>query len=342
MSVDLFDMATSGAKFSQCGTYRYILYRIWDKSKPFIMFIGLNPSTATAEMDDPTIRRVKRFANDWGYGGVYMCNLFAVISPYPETIVTCSDPIADNDLHLQVAASKCKDVLFAWGSFTEAEARAKEVIKMFPNAFCLGKNKDGSPKHPLYIKANTKPFNYFYMKNREISFNAWIPKLSVMLETVTVHTGGMIGMHFDDFKTTVEEAGHKIDDDEVVDKDGNKLMELMQGEDYVFIDDIECVTLQYSGYEVKGKAMVYEGDIVELKNEDGKKITAVCEYGRARRNMAAEMDQTIRVDIEGFYFKLSDGKKTFPIVENYAGKHDLSIMKKVGNIFQNPALFVTK
>lgn len=150
----------SGAKFSECGKYRYALWRKWDDDKPRIMFIGLNPSTATGTMDDPTIRRVKRFAMDWGYGGVYMCNLFAYVSPYPHDLKLVSDPIADNDKWLTFFATMCKDVLFAWGSFPEAGERAKVVGDMFPHAVCLGFNKNRTPKHPLYISANTKPINY--------------------------------------------------------------------------------------------------------------------------------------------------------------------------------------
>lgn len=157
----LFDSScVSGAEFSECGQYRYGLWRKWDEDKPNIMFIGLNPSTATETMDDPTIRRVKRFAMDWGYGGVYMCNLFAFISAYPNDLKTCDDPIADNDLWLIYFATMCKDVLFAWGSFPEATERAKIVSDMFPAAVCLGLNKNGTPKHPLYISANTKPLKY--------------------------------------------------------------------------------------------------------------------------------------------------------------------------------------
>lgn len=149
-----------GAEFSQCRKYRYGLWRIWDEEKPLIMFIGLNPSTASENMDDPTIRRVKRFAKDWGYGGVYMCNLFAFVTAYPEELKTCDDPINENDKWLARFGFMCKDVLFAWGSFKEAKQRAEVVSKMFPGAVCLGITKDGSPKHPLYIAANTKQINF--------------------------------------------------------------------------------------------------------------------------------------------------------------------------------------
>lgn len=158
---NLFNQSVeSGAKFSDCGLYRYGLWRSVNDNKSRIMFIGLNPSTANATMDDPTIRRVKRFAKDWGYGGVYMCNLFGFITPYPEELKSCSDPVADNDKWLTYFASMCNDILFAWGNFPEATERARIVSAMFPGAVCLGFNKNGTPKHPLYVAAKTKQVNY--------------------------------------------------------------------------------------------------------------------------------------------------------------------------------------
>ena len=161
--IDLFgNIENSGADFSECRNYRYALWRIWDKSKPMIMFIGLNPSIANATQDDPTIRRVKRFAKDWGYGGVYMMNCFAYVSTKPELIK--HNPMADewNNNMLTINASKCKSVLFAWGNFEiiKETGRDKELSEMFPNAVCLGKNKNGSPKHPFYVAANTSQINY--------------------------------------------------------------------------------------------------------------------------------------------------------------------------------------
>lgn len=59
----------NGASFSECGKHRLYLWRIWDDSKPKLMFIGLNPSTANANNDDPTISKIKAIANYNGYGG---------------------------------------------------------------------------------------------------------------------------------------------------------------------------------------------------------------------------------------------------------------------------------
>lgn len=74
------------AEFNEKGDRRFVLIRQWESGKPFIMFIGLNPSTATGTDDDPTIRRVVRFAKDWGYGGVYMVNLFSKVTPNPKDL----------------------------------------------------------------------------------------------------------------------------------------------------------------------------------------------------------------------------------------------------------------
>lgn len=153
--MDLFN--STGAIFSECRKYRYALWRVWEDSKPFVMFIGLNPSTANEETDDPTIRRVKRFAWDWGYGGVYMMNLFAWVTPDPFELKSVPDPIGKNNDWLKKISRSCNEVIFAWGSFDEAKARSKEVTVMFENSKALVINKDGSPRHPLYVRADTKP-----------------------------------------------------------------------------------------------------------------------------------------------------------------------------------------
>jgi len=154
--MDLFNQTNNGAEFSECLKYRYALWRIWDKNKPLIMFIGLNPSTANDTTDDPTIRRVKRFASNWGFGGVYMMNLFGLISPYPEDLQKNNDPLGDNDGWIEKIASKCDKIIFAWGSFPEAYERAKEVTNRY-NGYALVINKDGSPRHPLYVKSDIEP-----------------------------------------------------------------------------------------------------------------------------------------------------------------------------------------
>lgn len=153
---DLFNNEYNGALFSECRKYRYVLWRIWDDSKPKVMFIGLNPSTANEHTDDPTIRRVIAFASSWGYGGVYMLNLFTWVTAYPEELKKCEDPLREADRFLEEYASKSEKIIFAWGKFPEAAERARDVIRRF-DGYALVVNKDGSPRHPLYVPGNTLP-----------------------------------------------------------------------------------------------------------------------------------------------------------------------------------------
>lgn len=147
----------TGATFSECRKYRYALWRIWDDKKPFIMFVGLNPSTANEDKDDATIRRVISMAKQWGYGGVYMMNCFPFISTDPIYLKDCGK-IKENDCFLQTIGELCECVVFAWGSFDIVVEKSRDIAltQMFPNAKALIKNKNGSPRHPLYVPSTVQ------------------------------------------------------------------------------------------------------------------------------------------------------------------------------------------
>ena len=145
------------AIFSKCRTYRYALFRWWDKEKPYVNFIGLNPSTADETKDDPTIRRCIRFAKDWGYGGLCMTNLFAFRATDPKAMKAHPFPIGpDNTKHIMDWSSKASMIVFAWGTHGIHEERDMVITDLIPNGMCLGKTKNGHPRHPLYMKATTK------------------------------------------------------------------------------------------------------------------------------------------------------------------------------------------
>lgn len=156
----------TGAQFSEDRQYRYALWRIWNEDKPLIMFIGLNPSTANERKDDATIRRIIRFTGEWGYGGFYMMNLFAFVTPYPFKLIEAPDPIGLNDMWLENISTFCQSIIFAWGAFGDPKGhdiirnRAEIVKNRFSNAFCLGKTKNGHPAHPLYLPKETKPIPF--------------------------------------------------------------------------------------------------------------------------------------------------------------------------------------
>lgn len=145
-----------GAQFSLCGKYRYALWRIWDETKPLVMFIGLNPSTANEATNDQTIDSVKRISVYNGYGGFYMMNCFGIISKDPQILKQIEDPQGENlEWHGKIR-ERCQDVVFAWGNFKEVREIAKEMIIAYPNALCIRKNNNGSPVHPLYQKEKSK------------------------------------------------------------------------------------------------------------------------------------------------------------------------------------------
>lgn len=148
-----------GAYISEDGRYRYKLWRIWDESKPKILFIMLNPSTADANEDDPTIRRVKEFAKSWGYGGILIGNVYAIRATDPKQIKEAENPCgAVNKMCLHEMAKQAKTIVFAWGAYNfevTGKPNLPETI-LLKNVWCLGKNKDGSPKHPLYLAKNAK------------------------------------------------------------------------------------------------------------------------------------------------------------------------------------------
>ena len=113
------------------------------------MVVGLNPSTADAEDDDPTISALKRLLEPLGYGGVYMTNLFAWISSEPNDLRAQPNPVGDNDEWLDIIRGKCLHVVFAWGSFKQAEYRVKKIMQRFPDGYIFGLTTNGKPLHPL-------------------------------------------------------------------------------------------------------------------------------------------------------------------------------------------------
>ena len=143
------------------GLYRYSLIRTWDMDKHAVMFIGLNPSTADAEIDDPTVCKCVQYAKRWGYGTLYMTNLFAYRSTDAEGLKDCKDPLGPRNMEsLHSFGKRARLVVFAWGANKLAKEQAAIVQTMFPKAMCLKLTKDGAPQHPLYINGNTDPIPY--------------------------------------------------------------------------------------------------------------------------------------------------------------------------------------
>ena len=147
-----------GAIFSEDNIYRYQLSRIWDEEKPKILFIMLNPSTADEFVEDPTIRRIVNYAKDWGYGSVYVGNLYAFRSTDPKGLNSVEDPIGpENITHIQTLIGLVDKVVYAWGN----ERKEPEWLKKLVDApYCIDISKKGIPKHPLYLKKCLTPQLY--------------------------------------------------------------------------------------------------------------------------------------------------------------------------------------
>lgn len=146
------------AKFSDDRKHRYLLTREFQTGVGTTLFIGLNPSTATEELDDPTIRRCIGFSLKWGHQRLLMANVFALRSTDPKVLYNHPDPVGpENDLHILEAAKKADIVVLAWGHHAGLRGRDNEVLALLKGikVYCLGQTKDGYPKHPLYLAAIT-------------------------------------------------------------------------------------------------------------------------------------------------------------------------------------------
>ena len=149
------------AVFSPCKTYRYSLTRTWDLNKKLILFIGLNPSTADENNDDPTLRRCLFYATEWGFGGLIMVNLFAFRATHPKDLKSAKYPIGRDNNQFIIDAHDCAELtIAAWGNDGSLYNRDQEVLEFIKNPMCLNINQTGQSAHPLYQKKDINPKIY--------------------------------------------------------------------------------------------------------------------------------------------------------------------------------------
>lgn len=165
MSANLFTERT--CHFSLCRKYRYSLKIVWDATQKPQMFIGLNPSTADEETDDPTIRRCIDFAQQWGRGGLVMVNLFAYRSTEAAGMLRADEPIGPENTvgFLQGLAWGCDGKpIAAWGVNAAKWKSGKRVAEFRESGplNCLRITKHGAPEHPLYLPKTLTPIPWNY------------------------------------------------------------------------------------------------------------------------------------------------------------------------------------
>lgn len=148
----------SGAIFSACKNYRYTLWRKWGEGRT-VAFCLLNPSTADARRNDPTVTRCIARAKAMGYAGIEVVNIFAWKSTDPKQLQFIRDPVGKmNDKFLLAAMENNDKLICGWGTHGWLNNRQKEVLKLFKNCdkYVLAFNQNHTPKHPLYVGYNVR------------------------------------------------------------------------------------------------------------------------------------------------------------------------------------------
>lgn len=161
----LRDGVTGTAVFSECGRHRTLLTREWEGAAlpGYVLWIGMNPSTAAADLDDPTVFKECKFTRRWGYGSYVKCNVMDYRATHPrmllaDGVVACSP---DNLPAIVGAAKEAALVVLAYGALHKrlahhgtavVEALRSEGVRL--HALVL--TKAGHPGHPLYLKDDSE------------------------------------------------------------------------------------------------------------------------------------------------------------------------------------------
>lgn len=154
--------ADSTAIYSPCMRYRYALTRIWNGAGARVLFVMLNPSTATEVQNDPTVERCERRARALGFGGFRVCNIFAFRATDPRVMRAAPDPVGPaNDGAIIEGADWAGKIVCAWGTHGAHLGRGPAVEGLLRATgsplFHLGLSKAGHPRHPLYIGYDRQP-----------------------------------------------------------------------------------------------------------------------------------------------------------------------------------------
>ncbi len=154
--------ANSTAVYSDCERYRYMLTRVWDPAGGKVLFVMLNPSTATEVQNDPTVERCERRARALGFGAFRVTNIFAWRDTDPRKMRAAPDPVGpQNDTAIVESCDWADRIVAAWGTHGAHLGRGADVTALLQGTgraiHHLGLTKAGHPKHPLYIAYQEQP-----------------------------------------------------------------------------------------------------------------------------------------------------------------------------------------
>lgn len=163
-------LSNSTAIYSDCEKYRYSLTRVWGEGAKRVLFVMLNPSTATEMQNDPTVERCERRARALGFGAFRVTNIFAWRDTDPRNMRAASDPTGpENDNAILDGVAWADTIVAAWGTHGAHLSRGQEVSQLLQRTGrelqCLGLTKDGHPKHPLYISYTQQPVTWKAAQN---------------------------------------------------------------------------------------------------------------------------------------------------------------------------------
>ncbi len=153
--------AASQAVYSPDNCYRYALTRTWGTGSQ-VLFVMLNPSTATEVQNDPTVERCERRARALGFGGFAVANIFAYRATDPRVMRLQADPVGPaNDQAILDQANSAQQIVCAWGSHGAHLERGAAVARLLRatgrELFHLGLTQGGQPRHPLYVGYDRQP-----------------------------------------------------------------------------------------------------------------------------------------------------------------------------------------
>lgn len=151
------------AEISDDQLYRFLLTREWDSNKGKVMWIMLNPSTADAMNDDPTIKKCVSYADKWGYGSIAVVNTNPFRSPNPKEMRGHSLPVdvwVQNHAVIERESANADMIVAGWGNDAEFEALKFFVNRFGNRLFALQVNNTAHPAHPLYLNGSLEPRPY--------------------------------------------------------------------------------------------------------------------------------------------------------------------------------------